>query len=172
MGDAYVWVSGAGERDLEVGLNVEASDEDAAAKALDAAHEAFAQDSATTMGPSLGDAEEGFSAANRTGAGFIDAELAGGELTLIYAANRAAAHLPGEDTLGSSPEFTDASEFLGSDFDPAAYLSFQPLIGFIESTGEPVEPAAKQVLGALGAAAVGWRTDGDRAVARAGVTVP
>jgi hypothetical protein len=172
MGDANLWVQGSSERDLEIGVSVATSDESATTRALDAARQAISQDPSTAVGPPLGGAETGFTAENKAGEGFIDVELADGEVTLVFSRVRGSAKPPDGASLDSSRDFGAAMDVLGSDYTPAAFLSFEPLVEFIRSTGESVDPVGERVLGALGAVAVGTRPGDDRVDARLGVTVP
>jgi hypothetical protein len=172
MGEAHVWMRGTSESDLQLGVSVATSDEQASGEALDAARQAISQIPQMSVGPPAGDADAGFSIDNEQGGAFTDVELADGQVTLLFAASRAAAQPPGAATLDSSQAFGDALDLLGSDYTPSAFLSFEPLVDFIRSTGEATDPETERVLGALGAVALGTRADDDRVDARLGITVP
>jgi hypothetical protein len=172
MGDANIWLRGSSERDLEIGVSVATSDEAATARALDAAQQAISRDPSTRVGPPLDGGEKGFTAESAGGDGFIAVGLVDGRVTLAFSRARGSAQPPDGPTLDSSQDFSAAMDLLGSDYTPAAFLSFGPLAEFIRSTGEEVDPVGDRVLGALGAVAMGTRSGDDRVDARVGVTVP
>ena len=162
MGDFGVFVRGTSVAELDGALVIETKDEQASGRFLDAIERL-----ARTQGG--GQVE----VAPRGGGGFtvaipgvpqqIHAFQEGGRVVFAYGERAASDAIDPGETLGDSPEFTDAQQSLG-DYDVSMFVLMQPIFDLVDST-EAANDAdwqeAKAYLEPLDALVGGTSGDGD-----------
>jgi hypothetical protein len=163
IGSLAVYVSGTSEDDLRAGVNVSVSDSQAAGRSLDSLTKLL-EDQGLSVGPPPGGADDGFTATVERAR--VEAALTGEELTIsVTGADAPAA----SGTLGDSDAYASATDALGDEYEPQAFLGFRDLFAFAESTGATTSPdyqAAKPYTENLTYAITGARTEEDRTFSR------
>ena len=165
-GDLGGFVAGTSLFGLGGALVVETNDQDASARTLDQIRRALGREPGLSVEPLTDADEEGFSLRP---AGFpISFQVVQRDDKVVAGlADSVEDVLSPSSTLGDSDAFNSATDALGDDFAPAAFVDFVPLLQLVESfpqaQSDPDYRSAKRYLDHLDYFVLGGRRDQDRA---------
>jgi hypothetical protein len=169
VGDFGAFVGGTSVFGLSGALVLETSDQQASARTLDRLQRLLASEPGLRVEPLSEGDDQGFS---------LSPAGVPVEVQVVQRDNKVVAGLPDSvsqvfsptSTLGDSDAFGSATDALGEDFAPVAFLDFVPLLqlaeGFSQVRDDPDYRSAKPYLDHLDYLALGGRRDQDRAEVR------
>lgn len=164
IGETGAFVQGTSLLGIGGGLVLEATDEDAAAKALGKLRGALEKQREVEVTPAEG---EGFDVQLVGAPVKLEVRLEGGRVVMAAGSVSAAELASPESTLADSERYGTASEALGEELQPAFFLDITAVVALLESTGQatqdPGYQQAKPILDALDYLIAGGAVDGDRA---------
>jgi hypothetical protein len=177
MQDFGLFVRGTTVSSLNGALVIETSDPAASDRALAALERQFRRE---------GDASVGRLTAPGGGKGYtvrdsgvpqpIHIFRRGDRVVAAYGDAAAREAVEAAEPLRDSSDFSSAASSLGDDYDISTYLAMKPIVDLVDSSGsaasDPDWQKAKPYLEAIGALIGGTRTEGDKVVQKARVTVP
>ena len=132
MGDFGVFVRGTSVSELDGALVIETKDEAASGRFL-AAIERLARTQGggqVELAPRSG----GFTATMEGVPQPVHAFQEGGRVVFAYGERAASDAIDPGETLGDAPDFTEARDSLGGDYDVSAFVLMQPIFDLVEST--------------------------------------
>jgi hypothetical protein len=177
MGTYAVFVRGTSVSDLSGALIVETSDEQKSGRVLDTIAR-FARQSADpqeSVGPlELSGGGEGYTLHTPDVPEPIHLFQQDGKVVLAYGDEAAADAISPSQTLSDTPEFSRAEDALGGDYNVSFYLSMEPILELVESTGAGSSEEyakIKPYLEPFGAFVGGAQENGDKLRSAFGVTI-
>ena len=161
IGDVGGFIEGTSIFGLGGGLVIEATDEDAASRALDKVQAALANQRSVEVTAS----DTGFRVQAQGAPIGAEVGLDDGKVVAAGGAASVEDVLSPEETLADSDRFNAAREALGDDATASLFLDFAPVVSLIESSGEastdPDYQQAKPYLDALDYFVAGSQIEGD-----------
>ena len=165
-GDVGGFVRGTSLFGLGGALVLESRDEQASARTLDDLQHALSRDRSVQVEPLSAPGEHGFSLSPAGVPIELQFVQHGGEVVAGVGSDSVDQVLSPSSTLGDSDAFKAATDALGSDFSPVAFLDFVPLGQLLDSfpqvRDDPDYRQATPYLDHLDFLAVGGRDEGDR----------
>jgi hypothetical protein len=169
IGEAGGYFGGTSIFGIAGAVVLETTDETASANALDLIARALARDRSLGIAPPEGGGP-GFTINPRGAPIQIVVTQREGRVVAGLGESSVEDALDPEQALGDSDAFSPAAEALGSDYAPALFLDFVPMLELVESVGADDDPdfqAAKPYLAHLAYLVAGARNDGERTLTRA-----
>ncbi len=175
MGDLGVFASGTSLEELGAGAVIETKDPDASRRAIEvlgrlARKEA---DPDATFGPlTLPGGGDGFTVESSELPSPLHVVQRGERVAIALGDESAEALLEPADTLGDDPDFSDAAERLGDEFEVGNYFDIAPILELADNEGAAEDPEYQEVkpyLEPFARVVAGTKKDGDVVLSRSRV---